>query len=99
MCCTTTMSSDRCFCGSTDVSTLSSADGQCTMNCESNPEFTCGGYKTMELFTIDSGVVAIPEGSSYLGCFFDSTDRVMVKEFSGASMTAQVRAPITTHNK
>ena len=82
---------DRCFCGTTDPSTLTSAEGECTMNCESNPEFTCGGYRAMELFTLGEGVETVPEGSTYLGCYSDSTDRIMVKELSSDSMTAQVR--------
>lgn len=61
------------------------------MNCEGNPEFTCGGNKAMELFTIGDAVEAVPEGSSYLGCFFDSTDRVMVKTLASDDMTPQVR--------
>ena len=45
----------------------------------------------MELFTLGEGVETVPEGSTYLGCYSDSTDRIMVKELSSDSMTAQVR--------
>lgn len=91
ICPTCVITSGRCYCGSTNPSSLTSANGQCTMKCEGNPEFTCGGYYNMELFTLGDAVQAVPSGSVYLGCYFDSTDRVMVKTLSTASMTAQVR--------
>ena len=37
---------------------------------------------------------AVPEGSSYLGCYSDSTDRTMALTLTSDEMTPQVRTPL-----
>lgn len=70
------------------------------MACEGNPEESCGGFLTLELFSLDETTPTDPDDSVYVGCYQDTLyGRTMVPGLVSDAMTVEVRIRVRPETK
>lgn len=80
----------ECYCGNTiRDGSYQVPDTDCGMTCGGNNTKVCGDNYRLSLYTWDGGSASPSSEYDYLGCYTDSTPRVLPNRYGDSQMTIE----------